>query len=413
MTSCQIENDPAKRHDGVTAVDGSQGDIVFMDGQQIPAHPFRRLGRHLAVAARQIKVRSASLPKLRRTSLCYVAAIVGASVVAAGCASSSGGTGGSGNDGSGGSQEPTVTIALPVAEPVQAPVYLASQLGYFSKQGINAHIVVLASDTAADAALVSGSVQFTSVNAVALITARQKGVPLEDICTEYDGPSWALAVSSSVLSSTHATASMPLKQLLTALHGTKIAIVGTAASAPGLILTGLLKEEGLPANWLDLVGVNAASDLSSAYSHGEVGAVFDTQPTPDEVTKTFSGKVIYNTTQVAALNRIPWEGLVGSSSYVNGNAKVDKAVCAAVGEADNYLLKNPAGATSELASTFPSLSPALLRASLLAYKWAPNATMSAAQWAASANKLAEFGLISKVSPSTLSALYSTSYLPAG
>lgn len=383
-----------------------------MDGQQIPAHPFRRLGRHIAVAARQVKVRSASLPKLRRTSLCYAAAIVGASVVAAGCASSPGGTGGSGN-GESGSQEPTVTIALPVAEPVQAPVYLASSLGYFSKEGINAHIVVLASDTAADAALVAGSVQFTSVNAVALITARQKGVPLEDICTEYDGPSWALAVSSSVLSSTHVRASMPLKQLLTALHGTKVAIVGTAASAPGLILTGLLKEEGLPANWLDLVGVDASSDLSSAYSHGEVGAVFDTQPTPDEVTKTFSGQVIYNTTQLAALDQIPWEGLVGDSGYVNGNAKVDKAVCAAVGEADNYLLKNPAGATSELASTFPSLSPALLRASLLAYKWAPNATMSTAQWTASATKLAEFGLISKVSPSTLSALYSTSYLPAG
>jgi hypothetical protein len=39
--------------------------------------------------------------------------------------------------------------------------------------------------------------------------------------------------------------------------------------------------------------------------------------------------------------------------------------------------------------------------------------MSAAQWAASASVLAKFGLVSKVSPSTLRALYSTSYLPAG
>lgn len=384
---------------------------MHADSQQIPPHPFHHLGRHLAaVAWRQMKVWSAPLPKLRRATLCYVAVIVAVTAAAAGCASGPGGTGGTGNGGSGGSE---VTIALPVAEPVQAPVYLASKLGYFSKQGINAHIVVLSGDTAADAALVAGSVQFTSVNAEALISARQKGVPLEDICTEYDGPSWALAVTKSVVDSTNVTASMPLKQLLTALHGVKIAIVGSSAAAPGLILTGLLKEEGLPANWVDLVGVNAASALSSAYSHGEVGAVFDTQPTPDELIRTSSGKVVFNTTQIAALSQIPWEGLVGDSAYVNGNSKVDKAICAAVGEADNYLLKNPQGAASELGGTFPRLSPALLRSSLLAYKWAPNATMSAAEWAASAKVMATFGLISPVPSATLSKVYSTSYLPEG
>ncbi|HEY1704418.1 MAG TPA: ABC transporter substrate-binding protein [Trebonia sp.] len=387
---------------------------MFTDGQQNPAHSFRYLGTRLGAVARpRAKKRFVPFRRLRRTALCYVAAVAVATVMAAGCASGSGGTGGSAGAGSAGSAGTTVTIALPVAEPVQAPVYLASKLGYFSKQGINAHIVVLSGDSAADAALVAGSVQFTSVNAEALISAKQKGVPLDDICTEYDGPSWALAVSNSVLSSTHVTASMPLKQLLTALHGIKIAIVGSAAAAPGLILTGLLKEEGLPANWFDLVGVEASGDLSSAYAHGEVGAIFDTQPTPDQLISTSSGKVIYNTTQIAALSQVPWEGLVGDSSYVSGNAKVDRAVCAALGQADNYLLKNPGSSASDLASTFPSLSPALLRSSLLAYKWAPNATMSAAQWAASASVLAKFGLVSKVSPSTLRALYSTSYLPAG
>jgi ABC-type nitrate/sulfonate/bicarbonate transport system substrate-binding protein len=340
-----------------------------------------------------------------------VAGAVAAVALAAGCAS---GPGGSGNSGGGnGSASTSITIALPVAEPVQSPVYLASQLGYFSKEGINAHIVVLASDTAADAALASGSVQYTSVNAVALITAAEKGVPLQDVCTEYNGPAWALVVSNSVLSKAHVTASTPLKQLLAALHGTKVAIVGTAVSAPGLILTGLLKQEGLSPDSLSLVGVSASSALASAYSHGEVGAVFDTQPVPDELMQKFSGKVVFNTTQLTALDQIPWEGLVGTKSYVSGNAKVDRAVCSAVGEANNYILKNPSGAASALSNTFPSLSPTLLKAALVSYKWAPNAGMTAAQWAASASLLAKFGLITPVSPSTLSGVYSTKYLPAG
>jgi NitT/TauT family transport system substrate-binding protein len=388
---------------------------VRPDYQEHSTNPLRRFADYLVTLApwrEKPRPRASGHPHRR---LRYAAAAGVVAVAAAGCASGSSGTGSSGGSGgsSGGAKTTSITIALPVAEPVQAPVYLAAQLGYFSKEGINAHVVVLASDTAADAALVAGSVQYTSVNAVALITAAEKGVPMQDVCTEYNGPSWALAISSSVLSSTHVTASTPLKQLLTALHGTKVAIVGTAASAPGLILTGLLKQQGLSANWLSLVGVSASSDLTSAYSHGEVGAVFDTQPTPDEEVLHSGGKVVFNTTQLTALAQIPWEGLVGSKSYISGNAKVDKAVCAAIGEADNYLLQNPSAAASDLASTFPSLSASLLKDSLVAYKWAPDAGMTATQWTASAGLLEQYGLISSVPSSTLSGAYTTKYLPAG
>lgn len=380
----------------------------------------RRFARYVALPApRRVKPGgySRGYPRHR---LRYVAAagMLVAVATAAGCSSGSSSTASSAATSSASAaassvKTTSITIALPVAEPVQAPVYLASALGYFSKEGINAHIIVLASDTAADAALVAGSVQYTSVNAVALITADEKGVPMQDFCTEYDGPSWALAVSNSVLSSTHVTASTPLKQLLTALHGTKVAIVGTAVSAPGLILTGLLKQEGLPANWLSLVGVSASSDLTSAYTHGEVGAVFDTQPTPDQEVLDSGGKVVFNTTQLPALDQIPWEGLVGTRSYLSGNPTVDKEVCAAIGEADNYILKNPSAAASDLANTFAGLSPSLLKESLVAYKWAPNAGMTAAQWTASASLLEKYGLISPVSSSTLSGAYTTKYLPAG
>jgi NitT/TauT family transport system substrate-binding protein len=334
-------------------------------------------------------------------------ALAAVTAVATACVSAPGSSGTSG-----GAKLTSVTIALPVAEPVQSPVYLASKLGYFRQQGLDANVVVLASDTAADAALVAGSVQYTSVNAVALITAAEKGVPLQDVCTEYDGPAWALAVSQSVLNSTHVTASMPIKQLLTALHGTKVAIIGTAASAPGLILTGLLKKEGLPQDWLSLVGVSASSDLSGAYSHGEVGAVFDTQPTPDELTQKISGKVVFNTTQMTSLAQIPWEGVVGTRSYVGGNAKVDKAMCAAIGQADNYLRNSPSAAVTALSGTFASLSPALLKDAVQSYRWAPDAGMTATQWDQGAGLLTQFGLISKPSPATLSGAFTTKYLPA-
>jgi hypothetical protein len=95
-----------------------------------------------------------------------------------------------------------------------------------------------------------------------------------DICTEYDGPEYALALSPATLSGTHMTTGMPVASLFRASHGVKVGIVGTAASAPRLSLTGLLKQEGLPPDWLSLVDITQ-SGLAAAYAHGEVGAVFD------------------------------------------------------------------------------------------------------------------------------------------
>lgn len=346
--------------------------------------------------------------------------VVGALVLAGGLLSACGGSSSpkssaSANNGSSSSTTAkattSLTIALPVAEPVQSPVYLAAKLGYFKKAGINAKIIVLSSDTADNAALVSGSVKYTSVNAVSLLHANESGVPLQFICTEYDGPEFALAVNQSTVNSDHLTKGMPAKQLFQALHGVKVAIVGTAASAPGLMLTGLLKQEGFPANWFTIVGVSASSDLSSAFSHGEVSAVFDSQPTPDKLVQQTPGKVVFDTTQLSGLAAVPWEGILGDRSYISSHPTVDKEVCQAIGQADNYLRSNPSEAVSQLQSTFPSLSATLLKDSLTSYKWANDATMTSSQWTKAASLLSSFGLVKAPSSSVLKNAYSTAYLP--
>ena len=308
----------------------------------------------------------------------------------------------------------SITIALPVSEPVQSPVYLAKKLGYFRQSGLNVHVAVLAGSAAADAAMIAGSVQYTSVNAVALIHASEKGLPIQNICMEYDGPEWALAVTKSTLSSDHISKGMGFKQLLTSLHGARIATVGGAASASGLMLTGLLKKNGLPPNWIDLISVSASSSLASAYSHGEVQAVFDTQPTPDAIVQKFGGRVVFDTTQVSSLAKIPWEGIIGKKSYISKNPSINKAVCSAIGKADNYLRQHPSGAVSQLSGTFPNLSPALLGDALKAYKWAPDGGMTAAQWTSGAKLLAQLGMLkSAPSASVLSGAFTTKYLSVG
>lgn len=305
-----------------------------------------------------------------------------------------------------------LTIALPVSEPVQSPVYLAQKLGYFKHAGLKVTIAVLSGDVTDNSALVAGSVQFTSVNAVSLFTADEKGIPLQAACMEYDGPEWAMVVSKSLVARDHLSATSSAKAVLTALHGQTVATVGGAAAAPGIMLTGLLDYYHLPSNWLTDVAVSASPDLLTALGHGEVSAVFDTEPIPKHAQDLGLGTVVFDTTEIKPLATIPWEGIMGLRSYIASHPSVTKAVCKAIGQADNFILSNPSKAAADLSSVFPSLSRPLIEESLSALKWAHDGTMSAAQWDTAAQDLLRFHLIAAPVPSSvLSKAFTTKDLP--
>jgi len=306
----------------------------------------------------------------------------------------------------------SITIALPVAEPVQAPVYLAKQLGYFQKAGIDASIPVLSGDVTDNSALVAGSVQFTSVNTVSLFTADEKGIPLEAACMEYDGPEWAMVVNKSLVASKGLSRNSSVKSVLEALHGQTVATVGGAAAAPGVMLSGLLQYYNLPSNWLTDLGVSSSPSLLTALGHGEVAAVFDTEPLPKEAQQQGLGTVVFDTTEIQSLASIPWEGIMGLRSYISSHPAVTKSVCTAIGEADNFILDHPAKAAADLHISLNAFPLPLIEDSLSALKWAHDATMTAAEWKNAAKQLSAFHLVaSPVPASILAKAYTTADLP--
>ncbi|NNN19339.1 MAG: ABC transporter substrate-binding protein [Acidimicrobiaceae bacterium] len=305
-----------------------------------------------------------------------------------------------------------ITIALPVAEPVQSPVYLAQQAGYFQKQGLAVKIVVLSGDVIVNSALVSNSVQFTSVNAVSLLTAVSKGIPLQMACLEYNGPEWALAVTNQIATSDKLTASSTPLEVLKALKGDKVAMVGGASAAPGIMLLGLLAHYGLPANWLTIFAVGSSAALVSSLQHNEVQGIFDTQPIPASAQELGAGKVVFDTTEISALAAVPWEGILAAKSYIDAHPATVKAVCSAIAQADNYLISNPSGATTALQPTFAKLSPSLLNSALTSYKWVKDAQMTDKQWTDGLAALESFHLLkAKITPTVLSSAYTLAYLP--
>lgn len=306
-----------------------------------------------------------------------------------------------------------LTIALPVAEPVQSPVYLAKVKGYFQKEGIDPKIVVLAGDVIVNSALVSNSVQFTSVNAVSLLTANSKGIPIQMACMEYNGPEWAMAVTNQIASSAGLSSSTSPKAVLQALKGDKVAVVGGPAAAPGVMLLGLLAHYNLPANLFTIFAVQSSSALVTSLQHNEVQAIFDTQPIPAEAQKVNAGKVVFDTTEIPSLASVPWEGIVAAKSYIDAHPTIVKAVCNAIAQANNYLISNPSAATTDLQPTFSKLSPSLLNSALVSYKWVKDAQMTDSQWTNGLAALESFHLLAKpISSAVLAKSYTTAYLPS-
>jgi hypothetical protein len=143
-----------------------------------------------------------------------------------------------------------------------------------------------------------------------------------------------------------------------------------------------------------------------------VGAIFDDQPVPDQIIEQGGGKAVFDTDQLSALAQVPWEGILGTKSYIAGHASIDKSVCAAIAKADNYLLKDPGAASSALAGSFAGVGQSLIAQTIKSRKWAPNAGMTAGAWSSAASAMARLGLIKQPSPAALTGAYSTAYLPA-
>jgi NitT/TauT family transport system substrate-binding protein len=344
-------------------------------------------------------------PKARfRKLACALAAPALVAAVAA-CSSS----GGSTSQGSAG--EASVTMSITIAAPTSAPVYLADSLGYFKQQGLNVNVKIIPNSYQSIAA---GQIQYGLVGVAQVIQANANGVGLQQVCNAQTSPSYILAVSQKTLNAKGITASMSLKETLTKLQGEQVTEVGGAVNPGSILLSSLLKQNGLPGDWIKVVSETSNASATASFMAGQVGVVFQPQPVPDQLLSKVPGRIIINTGDsplFANLHGTPWSGIVASKSYIDAHPDVTKKVCAAIGKADNYLIANPAKAAQALQPQMPSYSVSLLEKALPTYTWAADGAMSESQFQSGINVLASYGIFQQPSASTLSAAYTTKYQP--
>jgi NitT/TauT family transport system substrate-binding protein len=350
--------------------------------------------------------RVANSPKARFRKLAAALAAPALVVAVAACSSSPGGSASQGNGG-----DASITMSVTIAAPTSAPVYLAQSLGYFKQQGLNVNVKIIPNSYESIAA---GQIQYGLVGVSQVLQANASGVGLQQVCNGQTSPSYILAVSQKTLDAKGITASMSLKETLTKLQGEQVTEVGGAVNPGSILLSSLLKQNGLPSDWIKVVSETSNASATASFMAGQVGVVFQPQPVPDQLLSKVPGRIIFNTADsplFASLHGTPWSGIVASKSYIDANPDVTKKVCAAIGKADNYLASNPAQAAKALQPQMPSYSVSLLEKALPTYTWAANGAMSESQFQSGVKVLASYGIFQQPSPSTLSAAYTTKYQP--
>jgi len=317
--------------------------------------------------------------------------------------SNSGSPSGSGSDSS------KITIAVQVAAPPSASVYLADDLGYFKKQGLDVNIQIVANNALQ---IATGQFKYGVLGTTSTVQAAAKGTGLQQICPMVSTPSYVLAVSQKTLDKHGITTSMSLKDTLAALAGEKVAEIGGAVNPGSVLLRQLLQKNGLDPNSIKVISQTSTASSAASFQNGQVGLVFQPQPAPDQVLSKAPGKIIFQTkgSQIfAALEGADWTGIVGPASFLSQNADLNKKVCAAVGQANNYLLDHPADAAKTIQPQMASFTTQQLQDGLASYPFVRDAAMSAGDFSNSVTQFADFGLLAKPGSDVINKVYTTAY----
>jgi NitT/TauT family transport system substrate-binding protein len=314
-----------------------------------------------------------------------------------------------GGSGQGASSQQPITMSIGLAAPTSAPVYIADARGYFKQQGLNVNVKIVPN---AYMSLAAGQIQYGLVGVSQVVQADAQGTGLQQICVTQMDPSYVLAVSQKTLNAKGITPSMSLKETLTKLKDEAVTEVGGAVNPGSILLASLLKQNGLPSDWIKVISETSSASATASFVQGQVGVVFQPQPAPNQLLSKVPGRIIFNTgtSQLFSnLDQVPWSGIVASKSYIAAHPDVSKKICTAIGEANNYVTSNPAQTAKVLQPKMPSFSLKYLQEGLTTYNWAKDGKMSDAQFQAGLKVLASYGMFKQPSAGVLNAAYTTAY----
>jgi NitT/TauT family transport system substrate-binding protein len=330
----------------------------------------------------------------RRTGLALAVGCVAVTLVAA-CGSGSGGGGGA-SSGSGGGGTTSIQLGYPLPNVQSVAVQIATKNGVFQRNGLDVTATSLGTANVVNAALTSGSVNYSLTSASQLITAVGKGEGVIAIAGYTTGTPVDVIFSNKIIGQKHLSKATPVDQLVRALAGGKIGVSSPVIKDQE---GSLLKAYNVDIKSVQTITVSSEGGLTNLLKSGQIDAFIAGPPVPQIAETQGAGKIL-----ITGQNAPVWNAgnanlvLAANKSYADAHPDLTKKVVAAVHAAVQYVLRNKTQAASQSASLLEA-TQAEVEESIPLAGYSNCAPMSADLW----NKTVQFSIASGTLPSTATA----------
>lgn len=308
---------------------------------------------------------------------CLVATAVAACSSSGGSSTaSSGSTAAAGNTASAAAAT-SVKLGYPLPNVQSVAVQIAAKNGIFAKYGLNVTATSLGTANVVNAALTSGSVDYSLTSASQLITSVAEGAGVIAISAYTVGTPVDVIFSNSFMAKHHLSTSTPVSQLVKSLAGSH---VGVSSPVIETQEGTLLKAYGVDPTSVNTLTVSSESGLATLLKSGQIDAFIAGPPVPQEASAQGAGKIL-----ITSENAPVWNAgnanlvLAANASFAKSNPALTKQVAQAVHAAVEYVLGNKAAAAQQSASLL-SATQAEVEASLPLAGYSSCAPMSSALW---------------------------------
>lgn len=307
-----------------------------------------------------------------------VAAACLAATAAAACSSSPATSSAGSSAASGGTGSLTsIKLGYPLPNVQSVAVQIATKNGIFKKYGLNVTPTSLGTANVVNAALSSGSVDYSVTSASQLITSVAQGAGVIAISGYTVGTPVDVIFSNSFIAQHKLSTSTPVSQLVKSLSGIRVGV-----SSP-VIKTQegtLLKAYGVDPSAVKTLTVSSESGLAALLKSGQIDAFIAGPPVPQEAVAQGAGKIL-----ITSQNAPVWNAgnanlvLAANASFAKAHPALTKKVTAAVHAAVEFVLSNTTTAASQSASLLSATQPEVL-ASLPLAGYSSCAPMSTSLW---------------------------------
>ena len=240
-----------------------------------------------------------------------------------------------------------VSIAQPVLASVSMPMFYARDAGIFRKNGLEVDLPMFRGGPAANAALISGSVEFVAADPYEFLKVADTG-KITRVLTLVHSLTVDFVVSHAFIKARGIDPAAPAKERIAKMKGMRFGSVVVGGSSEGFARL-LFKYGGLdPDKDIERIQAGGAAQLLGAMQAGQIDAFILSPPSGFTAERMGVGRILVAAKEIPDFEGILFTGVQARGEFINARPDIVSRLVKSLVEAQRFIGDSPAEAAKTL-----------------------------------------------------------------